>query len=155
GLGTRLNNLALQTDVSAAWAVPRRQRYRIYLAGMAWDTAAVGTAVLVRAYGGPGPTLDRLLAAYVLVTVVSLAFQAQVWMRTDLSFVLMDLLGCGALFHDGLRYARYLVGRAVRRRSAGPDPVRDLPHREARAVRLYAPLLVAGSALALAAYAVL
>jgi hypothetical protein len=156
GLGTRLNLLALQTDVSAAWAVPRRQRYRIYLVGMAWDTAAASVALLVCRYANPGAPVRNLLAAYVLVATVSLVLQAQVYMRTDLYFVLMDLLRCGNLFHDGLRYARYLGTRtagALLGRAVSPDPARDLPAREQRAVRIYAPLLVLGSTAALAVFA--
>lgn len=150
GVGTRLNNLALQTDVSAAWALPRRDRYRIYLAGMAWDVAAVCLALLACQYAVGGVTRD-LLAAYVLVATIGIAFQAQVWMRTDLYFVLMDALRCRDLFHDGLGYARYLLVRAARR--PAPDPSLVLPQRERRAVRIYAPLVVVGSAAALAAYA--
>jgi len=156
GLGTRLNNLALQTDVSSAWAVPRRQRYRVYLAGMAWDVAAISVALLLSAYIDLAPTVRAVFAAYTLIAMVSVALQANVYMRTDLYFVLMDALRCGDLFHDGLRYARYLVvrvGRAVRGRSAPANPVDEIPAKEARAVRIYGPLAVLGSAGALAVYA--
>jgi putative peptide zinc metalloprotease protein len=157
GLGTRLSNLALQTDVSAAWAVPRRQRYRIYLAGMAWDAAAVSAALLVQAYAGPSATVGHLLAAYVLVSAAGVVVQTQIYMRTDLFFVVMDLLRCGDLFHDGLRQVRYLGTRAVclvRRRPVPPDPARALPARERRAVRVYAPLVLIGSVTALGMFAV-
>jgi hypothetical protein len=156
GLGTRLSLLALQTDVSAAWAVPRRQRYRIYLAGMAWDSAAASVALLVCGYANPGAPVRNLLAAYVLVTIVSLVLQAQIYMRTDLFFVLMDVLRCGNLFNDGLGYARYLGRRtagALLGRAAPPDPSRDLPAREQRAIRIYAPLVVLGSTAALSVFA--
>jgi hypothetical protein len=156
GLGTRLSNLALQTDVSAAWAVPRRRRYRIYLAGMAWDATAICAALLVCAYADPGAAVRHVLTAYVLVVGAAVLVQTQIYMRTDLFFVVMDLLRCGDLFHDGLRYARYLGTRVVsplRRRPPPPNPARDLPARERRAVRIYAPLVVVGSAMALAVFA--
>jgi hypothetical protein len=152
GLGTRLYNLALQTDVSAAWTVPRRQRYRIYLAGMAWDTAAICACLLVCAYADPAEPLRRLLAAFVLIAAIGIVLQAQLYMRTDLYFVAMDLLRCGDLFHDGLAYARYRLALALRRRPRPADPSRELPARERRAVRVYAPLVVAGSTAALATY---
>lgn len=156
GLGTRLSNLALQTDVSTAWAVPRRQRYRIYLAGTAWDGTAVCVALLVCAYAGPDPAVRHLLSAFVLVAVAGVLVQTQIYMRTDLYFVLMDLLRCGDLFHDGLRYARYIGARAVgplRRRPPPPNPALGLSSRERRAVHIYTPLVVVGSATALGVFA--
>jgi putative peptide zinc metalloprotease protein len=149
GLGTRLTYLALQTDVSAAWTVPRRLRYRIYLAGLYWDSAVVATTLLVLAYAGPGPTVDGVLRAYVLVVATAMAMQAQVYMRTDLYFVLLDLLRSANLFHDAKAYVHYGLRRiadAVRRRPAPPSPLRHLLPRERRAVRAYTPLLVAGTA---------
>jgi putative peptide zinc metalloprotease protein len=152
GLGTRLSNLALQTDVSSAWAVPRRQRYRIYLVGMVWDGVVIAAALLVSAYADPAAVVRDLLAAFVLVIGLSLVLQSQVYMRTDVFFVLMDLLRCGNLFHDGLAYARYLAVRTIRR-PAPPDPSLDLPARQRRAVRIYAPLVGLGSAVALSVFA--
>jgi hypothetical protein len=155
GLGTRLVYLAMQTDVSAAWTLPRRQRFRIYLAGMAWDSASISTAILVQSYTSPAPVVTALLAAYVLVSLVSVVFQFQVFMRTDMYFVLMDLMRCRDLFHDGLRYAGYLAMRAARTmrgRPAPPNPIQALPAKEARAVRIYAPLIALGSGASLAAF---
>jgi hypothetical protein len=157
GFSTRLTNLVLQTDVSAAWAVPRRQRYRIYLAGMAWDAATIFTALLLVAWADLPGSLDAFLTAFVLVVLLSMTVQVQVYMRTDLYFVLQDLLRCGDLFHDGLAYARWRGGRTVRRLlgrpDERPDPSADLPARERRAVRIYTPLLVLGATIALAVYA--
>jgi hypothetical protein len=157
GFGTRLHNLVLQTDVSAAWTLPRRSRYRIYLAGMLWDTAALCTALLLIAHADFGSLVDGLLGAYVLMVVLSLSMQIQVYMRTDMYFVLLDLLRCGDLFHDGMAYSRYLAARVTHRlrlrHSSPPDPARELAPRERRAVRIYAPLLVLGSTIALAVYA--
>lgn len=156
GLGTRLTNLALQTDVSAAWAAPRRHRYRIYLAGMAWDAAAIAATLLVLGYAHPPDLLRHLLSAYILVAAGGMVFQTQIYMRTDLYFVAMDALRCGDLFHDGLRYARYLVTRpatALRRRKPADNPIRNLPAKERRAVRIYAPLVVLGAATALTTFA--
>jgi len=61
-----------------------------------------------------------LLTTYVLVAGVGVVFQAQVYIRTDFFFVLMDVLRCGDLFHDGLRYCRYLWARLTARLIAGP-----------------------------------
>ncbi|MGS2620033.1 hypothetical protein ACVCAH_37020 [Micromonospora sp. LZ34] len=156
--GTRLHHLVLETDVTAIWSVPRRYRYRVYLSGLLWDFTVVCGALLVIGYAAPHPLVERLLAAVVLVIVMSMAVQLHVYMRTDLYFVLLDLLRCRNLFHDGLAYARHLLRRcghaALPRRvaAAGADPSADLPPHERRAVRIYAAAVVLGSTVALASF---
>lgn len=156
---TRLHHLVLQTDVTAVWAVPRRYRYRVYLSGILLDFGVVCVALLLIAYPPLPSLLDGLLAALVVVTIASMALQARVYMRTDLYFVLMELLRCGNLFHDGLGYARYLLrrlGHAIAPAHIGlvDDPTVDLPARERRAVRFYALAVVVGSVVALSSFAV-
>jgi putative peptide zinc metalloprotease protein len=149
---TRLHHLVVQTDVSGAWAVPRGKRYVVYLAGLAWDAFVVCASTLLIAYAGLEPTVDRVLAALALCVLLSMLLQAQVYMRTDLYYVLMERLRCANLFHDGLAYARHLVRRATGRHSS--DPTTELSARERRAVRVYAVAMVAGSAIALSSFAV-
>jgi hypothetical protein len=79
-------------------------------------------------------------------------------MRTDLYFLIQDAAGCANLYADGSAHLRYLIRRARpwatagrRGTGAGPDPARDLPPRERRAVRAYSWLLLAGSAGCIAA----
>ncbi|MDO3700135.1 hypothetical protein Q3W71_00380 [Micromonospora sp. C28SCA-DRY-2] len=156
---TRLHHLVLETDVTAIWSVPRRHRYRVYLSGLLWDLAVVCGALLVIAYAEPHPLVARLLAAVVLVIVMSMAVQLHVYMRTDLYFVLLDLLRCRNLFHDGLAYARHLLRRCGhaalpgRVAAAGADPSAELPPYERRAVRIYSAAVVLGSTVALASFA--
>jgi hypothetical protein len=71
-------------------------------------------------------------------------------LRTDLYFVLQDLTRCANLYADGSAYLRYLARRVVRR-GAGPDPdpSRDYPPPQRRAVRVYSAVLLAGTAICL------
>lgn len=151
GFATRLHHLVAQTDVTAAWALPRRQRYRVYLAGILWDSFVIGVSTLLIAHAGLPDVVDRLLAALSLVVALSLAVQVQIYMRTDLYYVLMEWLRCGNLFQDGLAYAGHLLRRAIRRPTA--DPTTDLPGRERRSVRIYAAAMVIGSTISLAVFA--
>ncbi|MEV1003538.1 hypothetical protein [Nonomuraea sp. NPDC050202] len=157
GFGTRLHYLVVQTDVTAIWGVPRRHRYRVYLAGMASDVFLIATMLLAVAYLPlPGPS-EALLRAFILTTLLCLPLQAQIYMRTDLYFVLRDLLRCKDLFGDGLRYVRYLFAKAVAplRRPGQPvtDPTGDLAAHERRAVRIYAVTLALGSSVTLTVFA--
>ncbi|WP_147268923.1 hypothetical protein [Sphaerisporangium album] len=155
--GTRLHNLVVQTDVTAIWGVPRRRRYRVYLAGMAWDFLLIATLILLAGHVGMPATAKALLQALALTALLSMPFQIQVYMRTDLYYVLRDLLRCRNLFDDGLRYARYLLARVASplRRPRGPveDPTSDLPAHERRATRVYTFFLVLGSSVTLGSFA--
>ncbi|MFI6942141.1 hypothetical protein ACIBI4_22955 [Streptomyces sp. NPDC050418] len=149
---TRLHHLVVQTDVSAVWAAPRAARIRVYLAGLYWDTFVIFGCTLLVAYGGLPPLADRLLAALALVVMLSAFMQAQVYMRMDLYFVLMEWLRCGNLFEDGWAYARHLGLRACRRDS--DDPTSALETRERRAVRVYAVVMAVSCAVALGVFVV-
>ncbi|MFC8432531.1 hypothetical protein [Streptomyces sp. NPDC057253] len=153
-LGTRLQFLVMQTDISGIELAPRRHRLTAYLAGIATNLTVACLAAL--AAGASTGTPRRVLAAVTLLALLPLPFQLMVFMRTDLYFVLQDLTGCRDLFGDGVAFARYRARRLLRRRggrSEEPDPSLQLPAHERRAVRVYSVVLVVGTTLCLAFFA--
>ncbi|MCG7206918.1 hypothetical protein [Streptomyces arenae] len=171
-LGTRLQFLVMQTDISGIELAPRRHRLTSYLAGIALNLSVASALVLTLACTDTGTTAHRLAAAGLLIALMPLPFQLMVFTRTDLYFVLQDLTGCRNLYGDGLAYARYRYRRTLRPRhravtapapaasstdppegqSTGPsaDPSTGLPPHERRAVRLYSVILVTGTVACLA-----
>lgn len=149
-LGTRLQFLVMQTDISGIELAPRRHRLTAYLAGIAVNLGVASAAVLLAATVEPSTTGHRLLAALALLALAPLPFQCMVFMRTDLYFVLQDLTRCRDLYGDGAAYARYAVRRITGRGAAEDDPSLRLPAHERRAVRVYSVILVLGTALCLA-----
>ena len=149
-ISTRLQFLAAQTDVSGVWGAPRRQRMTVYLAGLGLDFVIVGTILLVLILAGPQGLARQLLCVAFAETLLAVPTQFMVFMRTDLYFVLQDLTRCANLYADGSAYLRYLARRAIRR-GAGPDPdpSRDYPPPQRRAVRVYSAVLLAGTAVCL------
>lgn len=158
-LGTRLQFLVMQTDISGIELAPRRHRLTAYLAGIALNLSIASSLVLALALTETGTTVHRLLAAVLLLALLPLPFQCMVFTRTDLYFVLQDLTGCRDLYGDGLAYARYrarrsvrlvlsmrTVRRGVRAGDRDDDPSARLPAHERRAVRLYSVVLVVGTA---------
>ncbi|WP_169981140.1 hypothetical protein [Microbispora sp. H10836] len=139
-LGTRLQFLAVQTEVSGVWLAGRRVRLTVYLAGMATDASACSAALLLTAVVGRQPALSLVA----LTSLGMLATQFLVFMRTDVYFLLQDLSGCRDMYGDASAYVRHLALRLLRRPS--PDPLAGLPRRERRALRTYAVLLVVGTA---------
>ncbi|WP_329227896.1 hypothetical protein [Streptomyces canus] len=153
-LGTRLQFLVMQTDISGIELAPRRHRLTAYLAGIATNLTAASLAAL--AAGVTTGTPRRVLAAVALLALLPLPFQLMVFMRTDLYFVLQDLTRCRDLFGDGAAYTKYRARRLLRRRGRRTDdrdPSLGLPAHERRAVRVYSVVLVVGTALCLAFFA--
>jgi putative peptide zinc metalloprotease protein len=152
-LGTRLQFLTAQTDVSGVWAAPRRTRMTVYLAGMGLDVCNVGTCLLILGLADPHGLVRDLLAVAVAETILALPTQFMVFMRTDLYFVLQDLTGCANLYADGSAYVRHIGKRMIARTGhrAGPnrDPSRDYPRPQRRAVRVYSVVLLVGTVICL------
>ncbi|WP_328401766.1 hypothetical protein [Nocardia sp. NBC_00403] len=157
-LSTRLQFLIAETDISGIEFAPRRHRLTAYLAGMATNLSVAAVAVLIQATTSPATTVHRILAATMVIALMSLPFEFMVFMRTDIYYVLQDVLACRNLFGDGTAYARYL-GNRVRHTIFGSttgtvDPSLGLPHHERRAVRIYSVVLVVGTALCLGVMAI-
>jgi putative peptide zinc metalloprotease protein len=141
--------LVLQTDLSALWALPRRRRFSALLAGIAFDTVVLAALLCGRAaqYLGwwhPQPALARLLAALVLLQVLSISFQFVVFLRTDLYAVLITGLGYLNLtrvsrLQMASRYRR--LNESEQRELASADP------RDMAAAHWYGWVQVAGAAI--------
>ena len=152
-LGTRLQFLVMQTDISGIELAPRRHRLTAYLAGVALNLSVAASLILVLAWSDIGTTAHQLLSAALLLTLLPLPFQLMVFTRTDFYFVLQDLTGCRNLYGDGRAYARYIYRRALRSPRLGGtagtaptgDPSTRLPPHERRAVRVYSVVLVVGT----------
>lgn len=152
-LSTRLCFLVAQTDLTGAWALQRRHRVTIYLAGMAVDAMVAAAALLSVAVfdlEGSARLLCQSIALFELLGIVS---QVGFFIRSDLYFLVQDLTGCRNLFADATATLAYWGGRLRGRTDALHDPTRSLAPRERRVVRLYAPFVLVGSAAALTMFA--
>jgi hypothetical protein len=121
--------LVFETDISQILMVPRRRRYGPFLAGMAFDAAVLGLALVVRLLGRLAvvhlPDLvDRLLALIVIIKIVGIVWQlAAVFLRTDAYAVLANALRCNDLHRVTWLTVRRRLGRFVphRWRLGGPE----------------------------------
>ena len=149
-LGTRLQFLVAQTDVSGVWAAPRRIRLTVYLAGLAVNLVIASACILALAAASPAGTLGRLLGLTALLSLQFIAAQLLVFMRTDVYFVLQELTGTRNLYADGASCLRYWAASgwqvaSGRRRGRPADPSRSLAARERRAIRGYCVILLVGT----------
>jgi putative peptide zinc metalloprotease protein len=157
--GTRLFDLVAQTSMPGVWAVSRRERMRCYLAGMAFEAVLASAVIIVLAAANLHGAVGRTGSAIVALILLGFLMELLVFKRTDVYFVVADLVGARNLHDDACRYLlthlRALVsparrGRAVSASSAQPEP---MDRREYRLVRGYAWFMVAGSAASAAALA--
>ncbi|GLW73030.1 hypothetical protein Kpho02_53290 [Kitasatospora phosalacinea] len=153
-IGHRLIFVVLETSLDGLVAVPRRRRYLPILAGMLADTVLTAALTLVAAatrhpdgtLGGAG----KLCLALAYATLLRLAWQAFLHLRTDLYVLLGTVLGC----HDLHATAQGVLRNAVRRRTGRPLLDESGRHpADLRAARWYAWLMVGGYAFSLAVFA--
>lgn len=156
GLGTRLQFLVAQTTVSGLWGAPRRVRFRVYLAGMAADACVISVCSLVLTLARPTGFARASLEALILAVLLAVATQFALYMRTDVYFVLQELLRCRNLYADACDHVGFRLRASAARlrgKARPPDPTRQLPAREQRAVRVYAVLMAGGTLITLGAFA--
>ena len=125
--------------MSAVRSVPRRRRYAPYLAGLTWDLLLMAACLVMQLAGRDG----ALVRGVVYTLTLSVVYQFLVFMRTDIYFVLGNWLRLGDLMGDT---RRWLVNQALRPAGRAPrHDLGDVPARELRIIRWYAPFYVVGS----------
>jgi putative peptide zinc metalloprotease protein len=157
-LGTRLHHLTAQTDVTGLWSLSRNQRYRVYLAGVMWDCIPISVSILLLAYAPLSSIMANILQAIVLINFMSILSQFHFYIRTDIYFVVMDLLHCYNIFEDALAFLKYGAKRVWLSMSFQPmaeqpaSPLDKIPGHERIKVKLYSVLVLIGSTIALAVF---
>lgn len=143
-----------QTDISGIWLAPRRARYIAFLAGTVVDLTVTSLLLMFLwaekhgNIGVPAPVLT-VLQAWLLTYFFRMSFQLLFYMRTDLYYVFVVATRCKDLMADAEQFLRDSSLRLLGLQRY-IDPRQDLPAGEARLVRGYAVLWVAGRIFALA-----
>jgi len=137
--------LVFETDLSQLWSVPKSRRFSPFLAGMAFDTLVLTTALGVRLAWSESwldvpPLLVRFLGAVVLLELLALGFQLLIFLRTDLYAVLITILGCRNLWRVNL----LTLKRRVWPLSPPEKAELDQAHARDRAVARWFALLYLG-----------
>ncbi|TDE60383.1 M50 family peptidase [Nonomuraea mesophila] len=140
-LGTRLQFLVVETDVSGIWHAGRRERLAVYLSGIAVNVTLATVGLIAVLFGAP--PLAFLGTVVFLAQVMLIVPQFFAFMRTDVYFVVQDLFGCRNLFGDATAFLAYLWARL--RRGPAADPSGALPRRERYVVRAYSVFVAIGS----------
>jgi putative peptide zinc metalloprotease protein len=143
-LGTRLQFLVAETDISGIWLCSRRLRLTTYLAGMASDAVVSSLCLIVMVATNISPLILKLV---ILNKMISFLSEFMVFTRTDVYFVIQDLSRCNNLYGDALAYLRFLYRRLTGKKEC--NPLFTMPERERQIIRTYAVLMSLGSTVSL------
>ncbi|MGV2940356.1 hypothetical protein AB5I83_12240 [Mesobacillus sp. LC4] len=136
-VGNRLFFVVLETDMSQVWKLPAEKRNKLFLAGMYFDILVLFLALAAQVLVSEETIITGLLKLIVLNTFIRLIFQAAVFMKTDLYYVLENKTGCYNLMENGRNFlAEWLPFLRV--------PETETFDGEERIVRRYAYFYLAG-----------
>lgn len=149
GLSTRLTYLAVQTDATGLWVLGKKDRMKVYAAGMATDAFVIGVGTLLLALGHEGvvpalanPWFVGLTKLAILASVMMWAFQFFFQVRTDIYYIVSHGLECRNLYGDARAWLRKRFDWLVPRWRALPEP--NVAAREMKYVRVYGMLHFVG-----------
>jgi hypothetical protein len=149
GIGRRFYYLVFTTALDGLVAVPRRKRYLPMLAGMLLDLLVVAALTLaadgLSSATGFGALVYKLFLCMAFGVVLRLAWQFYFFLRTDLYFLAMTVLGCNDLQTVSRQLLANRVNRLLGRRQHMVDESTWTP-RDHEVARWYSWLMVAGYA---------
>lgn len=138
--GYRLVFLVLETEVTDIWSVPRRKRYGIYLAGLAWTSVLILLCLIMQFYFS-NEILIKILKFSVLMQLQTTVFQALLFLRTDLYYVLTNFLEI-----DDLDESMKFIFKNIFTLRLGKirSKLNSLPNKEKKLVKIYSLLSFMG-----------
>lgn len=104
GLGHRMFFVVLETDMTRVWSLPVQKRNKLFLAGIYVDFTLLFLALAAQFLMAESGILTALLKLVVLDTFIRLLYQAGVFMKTDLYYVLENTTGCYNLMENGRNF---------------------------------------------------
>lgn len=148
----RLYFVVFETVMDGLVIVPRRQRYLPMLAGLLADLLLVSLLTLGAWAGGGvqgGSLVSGVCLALAFTTVLRMAMEFLLFLRTDVYFLVCTVCGCVDLHTTSREMVLNRLWRSLGRTTRLEDPGRWHPN-DVRAARWYAPLYVLGYGVALA-----
>lgn len=109
-LSRRLTHLVYQTRLDNIWLVPKPKRLVIYLSGILSDILLISIFIIMSQLNIP-ETLKLFLAYGVLHLTVGIIFQFKFYMKTDIYYVISELVGNASLYEDSKLFLRSLFAK--------------------------------------------
>lgn len=107
GMGNRLWNIVAEADISGIFSLPKRQRYFPIFAGMLVDIFCIASLVIVINHiieSSGSPIVVQILQALVLQILVTILWQFNMFLRTDIYYAFCIYSGYPDLDSDARIY---------------------------------------------------
>lgn len=147
GVSNRLTNIVFESRMNGVLSVPRRQRYLPFLSGMMCDVVVWACLDLIaqytRAPDGSFSLPGRLALMLAFTTALRLAWQFQLYLRTDLYYVAATLLNCHDLHDASVTLLRNRLWRRLGRTGRVVNE-EQWSERDRRVGRWYGPCIAFG-----------
>lgn len=150
GWGNRLWNIVAEADLSGLHALPRQSRYLPLLAGMLVDVLSIALITLlikVLIHEGSHAFIINILQALILQILITLSWQFNVFLKTDVYYVLCTYCNYPNLDSEARLYLREKLHQLSLGRAGAPGHT-DYYHLPT--LRAFAAVWVAGRVASLA-----
>ena len=151
--GESYNVKRLVSEFTQLWSVPRSKRYIPFLAGMLNDGLLIAMAIILLWLSDLGLTA-RIEPIYtfakflVLVLSLGIMWQFLFFVRTDIYYVVSNMLSCRNLYDDSWN----LILNTVLSPLGLEAKSTDISSRELRIIKLYAPFMLTATALSISVF---
>ncbi|MGM7682540.1 hypothetical protein ACSVDA_10335 [Cytobacillus sp. Hm23] len=141
-LSLRFYWLVVEADMTGIWSVTKRQRFIPYLGGMFFDTILLFIVLSVQILN---PTfMPEYLQLVTLILVFRFGWQCLVFLRTDIYYIIMNLINIPSL-HD---YSKVYLKGIFKNNSFKSDEFGQLNTIEQRSVKTFTSLYILGGIMA-------
>jgi hypothetical protein len=153
-LSNRLLFIVAQTTLGNIWTIPRRKRYIVYFAGIAWDIVMIFILLMLLILSDHGGvTLSPLGYAFVksvmFAEVWSIIWQFRFNMQTDIYFVVANYFKCKSLLPDAQAYIKNFLSTFI---PVTRTDFSNTPPSEMKAVKWYTLFYFVGTSVTLASF---
>jgi len=154
-LSNRLLFIVAQTNLGNIWTIPRKKRYIVYLAGMAWDTVLLFTLLVLLLLSDNGiivlpPLGYAFVKSMVFGEVWGIIWQFRFNMQTDIYYVVANYFKCTRLLPDAQANIKNFLSRFIKKFKK--TDFTDTPESEMRAIKWYTFLYFVGTSVTIASY---
>lgn len=154
-LSNRLLFIVAQTNLGNIWTIPRRKRYTVYMAGMAWDTVMLFTMLMLLFFSDHAmiaipPLGHAFVKSMVFAGVWSIIWQFRFNMQTDIYYVVANYFKCRSLLPDAQANIRNFLSQFIKK--IKKTDFTDTPESEMRAIKWYTLLYFVGTSVTIATY---
>ncbi len=125
GIGNRLWTIVAESDLTGILTLPKAQRYFPMLAGPLVDVLCIALLTIliqVMLQHGAHAFAIQLVQAFILEIVIGIIWQFNIFVKTDIYFVLCNYFGQPDLDRDARGYLRNFIYRATLRRFGSKAP---------------------------------